>query len=230
MSVIARAMALRAGDQRGIWRAERLDAVDSSINRLIDLEAASDIIRSWDMRFVPGLLQVPHYSLGVIKGTARRLSDDVARERMFMKNMRVDALSRRLAGMQTPTREPLARFVVGELALTQQWTFDAHEQQLRHLLHMAAHPHVRIQVLPLRRLACAASDHFSLYSGLHQETRQYAGYAETDAGGMVVTHPDDTMRLLGVFADLSSDALGEGESMQVIQRELDRWTVKARRS
>ncbi|ONK10404.1 DUF5753 domain-containing protein [Streptomyces sp. MP131-18] len=230
MSVHARAQALRADDQRGIWRTERLDTVDSTINRLIDLEAASDIVRSYDLRFVPGLLQVPHYSLGVIRGTNRRLSMQVARERMYMKSMRTEAFLQRLRELPRETSDPHARFIVGELALTQPWSIDSHEQQLRHLLHLATYPQVRLQVLPLRTRAAASSAHFTLYSGLHGDRRQYVGYSEVDAGGVIHAHPDDTICLLGVFADLSSDALGEGESMQVIQRELDRWTVKARRS
>ncbi|MGK5530835.1 Scr1 family TA system antitoxin-like transcriptional regulator [Streptomyces sp. URMC 129] len=222
------ATALRDTDQRGVWRAKDLDGAENAIQVLTQLDRAADFIRVVDLRVVPALLQVPHYSLGVIKGINPRLSEREAKLRMLLKSARTGEFHQRLQRMPAPRQgeHPHLRAVIGEAALRYPWDPGSHEQQLRHLLRMAEHPNIRIYVLPMGVQAPMVSDHFVLYSTRPEAGRResHAVFTEHAAGGTIATRADITLKLIQAFADLAAHgARSPEESRDMIRGEVRAW-------
>jgi len=214
---------LRSSDQRGMGRVERLELGSDTIMHLQRMEELADSIKSFDLQVIPALLQTPPYSLGVIKGTDPRVTSTEAKRRMLLKYDRIESYVERLR--KTNAKHPDASFVIGELAITRPWSREAHTGQLRHLLDVIErYPNLlRVHVLPMGVVPPTTDAHFSLYMQETCREIQRVVYTETLVGGWVYTRPDDTVRTLGVFADLVSVSLSSSESARFIKEELKKW-------
>lgn len=219
---------LRASDQRGVGRVEYLENGPDSIDRLLALESEATQIRAYDWRVVPGLLQTPAYSSGVIQATNPRLSEREVMRRTFLKNARVEALKDRLDAAPGLER---ATFVLGERAITQAiggGNLGAHARQLEYLLKMSEHPRVVLLALPEHVIPAGLAFHFTEYTFGGESDRQRLGYQESVMGGWYSTRLEDTVRLQNAFADLVGAALGPHDTRQLIREVLRPWNANTK--
>jgi transcriptional regulator with XRE-family HTH domain len=131
----------RLGGARGWWQGYG-DAVPPWMRHYLGLEQAATLIRSYDVQYVPGLLQAPAYARAVFS-----LPGGPAGERAER------ALEVRMQRQQVLHREqpPSLWAVIDEAALRRPIGGAAvMRAQVEHLLEITRLRHVNVQVLPFR--------------------------------------------------------------------------------
>ncbi|WP_066370017.1 helix-turn-helix domain-containing protein [Herbidospora mongoliensis] len=124
------------------WWHPLRDIVPSWFEACLGLEPDADLIRTYEIQFVPGLLQTPDYARAVVSH-AHRMHDKVQIDRRVELRMQRQRI---LAGA-TPAKlwavvdEAALRRVVGGASVMR--------AQLRHLDEMNRLPNVTVQIVPL---------------------------------------------------------------------------------
>ncbi|MGW8377354.1 helix-turn-helix transcriptional regulator [Streptomyces sp. ODS28] len=123
------------------WWQQYSDVLAPSFDRLIGLEEAAWVIRTYEVQLVPGLLQTPDYARAVVQlGTPHASVKEVER--------RVGLRMARQKMLTTPTA-PKLWAVVDEAALRRPLgSTTVMRAQIEHLLEMAEKPNVTIQIAP----------------------------------------------------------------------------------
>lgn len=128
----------RESGQQGWWNAYG----DIPYGAYIGLEAEAVAIRCYEPLVIPGLLQTPAYARAVIAGTIPQATAEQAATRLQVRLRR----QRRLGAQGNPLRlwavldESVLRRAVGSREVMR--------EQLEHLTHLGAQPHITVQVLP----------------------------------------------------------------------------------
>ena len=131
----------RESNTPGWWQGYA-DILPHWVEPYFGLEAAASFIRSYELQFVPGLLQTEGYALSLIRLGNAPTEEDVLR-RAEARMSRQDILSR-----ETP---PRVWAVVDEGALRRPiGGAKVMREQLKHLIDMCDHPAVTLQVLPFQ--------------------------------------------------------------------------------
>ncbi|KOV66575.1 hypothetical protein ADL00_17310 [Streptomyces sp. AS58] len=218
---------LRAPDQRGMGRIETAETGPSNIDRLSALDATAETIRVWDSTIIPGNLQTPAYSGAVIQAAHPKLPHYEVRRRVLLKDQRAKTFLRRTFDENLKA----AWFVLGERAVTQcinmQDQGDMHASQLRHVLTLAAHAKIVVQVLPDRVVTPGLADQFTLY-GLDEDQR--VGYVETIMGSWYSTRLDDVAKLHSTFSDIAREAMSPESTRRFIREVLGSWRSAKKKS
>ena len=131
-----------AANEPGWWR-DYEDVTPGWFANYIGLEEAAAQIRTYEVQFVPGLLQTPEYAHAVIASAVPPPSaDDV------LRGVQLRAIRQRVLARSNP---PHMWAVLDEAALRRPvGSREVMRDQLRHLVERAASPFVSLQVLPLR--------------------------------------------------------------------------------
>lgn len=192
-------MAKRANDP-GWWQSYS-DLLPSWFETYIGLEQAATTIRTYEAQFVPGLLQTPDYARAVIElGN----SDETDR--------RVDMRMRRQRILTRPA-PPTLWSVLDENALRRPvGGADVLRAQVAHLVAMAEHAHVRIQVLPYAAGGhSAAGGPFSILRFPEPELPDIV-YTEQLTSSIYLDKQRDVELYLAVMNRLAVQALSPAES------------------
>ncbi|MBV9856829.1 MAG: helix-turn-helix domain-containing protein [Streptosporangiaceae bacterium] len=131
----------REANTPGWWQAYS-DILPHWVEPYFGLEAAASFIRSYQVQFVPGLLQTEGYAHAVIRlGTA--ISEEEIARRGEVRVSRQEILSR--------PNPPRLWAVIDEGALRRPiGGKEVVREQIRHLIDMADHPAVTLQILPFQ--------------------------------------------------------------------------------
>lgn len=133
----------RQSNVPGWWHAYH-DVVPSWLHVYLGLEQSAVVIRSYELQFVPGLLQTESYARAVI----RLGLDDGEREleRQLERRVALRMARQRILYRDQP---PHLWVVIDEAALRRPMGGAAvQREQLRHLIEMSEMPHVSLQVMP----------------------------------------------------------------------------------
>ncbi len=135
-------LALAEHANAGGWWQEYADVVPAWLEQYLDLERAASLIRTYEVAYIPGLLQTEDYARAVLRSgypaaldaeVDRRVELRLARQRV----LRADAPVRLWAVIdETALRRPVGGGAVMRA-------------QIAHLIEASRLPHVNIQVLPL---------------------------------------------------------------------------------
>jgi transcriptional regulator with XRE-family HTH domain len=130
----------REANTPGWWHAYG-DILPAWLEPYVGLEAAASVIRTYEVQFVPGLLQTEEYALALIRlGSA--VSEKSISRRAELRISRQEVLH--------GANPPQLWAVVDEGALRRPvGGRPAVRGQLQHLIEMAGHPAVTLQILPL---------------------------------------------------------------------------------
>ncbi|WP_344532627.1 helix-turn-helix transcriptional regulator [Streptomyces albiaxialis] len=124
----------------GWWQAYA-GAVPSWLHTYIGLEQAASVIRSYEVQFVPGLLQTREYARAVIELAHADESETGLQRRVALRMRRQQILY--------GPRSPHVWAVIDEAALRRPVGGTAiMRAQLRHLIAVSDLPHVTVQVMP----------------------------------------------------------------------------------
>lgn len=124
-----------------LWWQSYSDVVPPWFETYLGMEQAAVEIRSYEVQFVPGLLQTAGYARAVASLDVGDTPDAVIERRVELRMKRQRLLHR-------PTA-PRFRAVIDEAVLRR--PIGGHEtmrEQLRHLLELTEAPHITIQILP----------------------------------------------------------------------------------
>ncbi|GAA0366372.1 helix-turn-helix domain-containing protein [Actinoallomurus spadix] len=124
------------------WWREYADVVPRWFEDYLGLEQAASVIRTYEVQFVPGLLQTPDYARAVIRLAHRDQPEAVIDRRVGLRMKRQRLL------LQRPN-PPKLWAVIDEAALRRPIGGAATMRaQLRHLLEIAELPNVTVEVMP----------------------------------------------------------------------------------
>jgi hypothetical protein len=137
------------------WWHQYGDVVADWFSCYLGLESTAETIRTYELRFVPGLLQTPAYAKEVIR--LRYREPEAAGRRLALRMHRQRMLFAR--------GTPLLWAVIDEAALRQQIGARAvMQEQLTFLAEAAQRPNVVMQILPIRDgLRTGAGNSFTIF-------------------------------------------------------------------
>jgi len=138
----------RRANEPGWWH-RYSDLLAGWFETYIGLEQAASVIRTFELQFIPGLLQTPDYARAVTR-LAHTRHDEIER-RVELRVQRQRLLTR-----EDP---PKLWAVIDESALRRSVATDVGvlREQLRHLVRMNEHPNISLQFVPLSRGGHAAA-------------------------------------------------------------------------
>ncbi|MFJ5262381.1 helix-turn-helix domain-containing protein [Streptomyces sp. NPDC088387] len=133
---------LRRAGQPGWWQRYDKRLMPEWFDRLVGLQEAAAAIRTFEIQYVPGLLQTPGYTEAVVRRGLPVAPETEVRRRVELRTRRAQLLDR--------VDPPKLWAVVDESVLLRVLGGkDVMRQQLEHLIEMAGRPHITVQVVPL---------------------------------------------------------------------------------
>jgi transcriptional regulator with XRE-family HTH domain len=125
------------------WWQSYADVVPSWLQTYLGLEQAADVIRGYEVQFIPGLLQTADYARAVILLSHPDASEAEIERRVQLRMRRQRILHQ--------THVPHLWAVIDEAALRRPiGSVATMRAELEHLLTVSELPHVTVQVMPFR--------------------------------------------------------------------------------
>jgi len=176
----------------------------------LGLEAAATVIRSYEVQFIPGLLQTPDYARAVILlGYAAAPEDEIER-RVALRMERQQLLNK-------PTA-PTLWMVIDEAALRRPMGGTAVMRgQIQALIAATERPNIKIQVLPFRVGGhAAAGGAFTILRFLDNELPDVV-YIEQLTGALYLDKRDDVDLYAATIDELCVQAEPPENSVELLQ-------------
>lgn len=194
----------------GWWHAFN-DVLPGWFQTYVGLEEAASLIRTYELQFIPGLLQTNEYARAVIRaGNAQAPDNEI--------EQRVDLRARRQSRLLT-AEGPHLWAVIDEAVLRRPiGGLEVHRRQLEHLIAVSkGAPTVTLQVVPFTAGAHAAEGGaFSLLRFPQQDLPDIA-YVETLTGGVYVEKRDDVDTYLHAMERLCVVSATPDETVGLIE-------------
>jgi transcriptional regulator with XRE-family HTH domain len=140
---------LRRAGEPGWWQRYDKRLMPEWFDRLVGLQEAAAAIRTFEIQYVPGLLQTPDYTRAVVERGLPAAAASEVRRRVELRTRRAQLLERADAPQLWAVLDEsvLLRVLGGREVM---------RDQLRHLIEMAHRPHVTVQIVPLDVTAASA--------------------------------------------------------------------------
>ncbi|GGY35560.1 helix-turn-helix domain-containing protein [Streptomyces djakartensis] len=133
---------LRCAGEPGWWQRYDKRLMPEWFDRLVGLQEAAATIRTFEIQYVPGLLQTPAYTRAVVeRGLPNAPAGEVQR-RVELREQRARLLSR-------PEAPQLWAIIDESVLLRVLGGAEVMREQLAHLAVMAERPNVTLQIVPL---------------------------------------------------------------------------------
>ncbi|MET8824463.1 helix-turn-helix transcriptional regulator [Streptomyces sp. NPDC004610] len=133
---------LRRAGQPGWWQRYDKRLMPEWFDRLVGLQEAAASIRTFEIQYVPGLLQTPGYTEAVVRRGLPVAPENEVRRRIELRTRRCRLLDRAdPPQLWAVLDESVLLRVLGDRTVMR--------HQLQHLIEMARRPHVTVQVVPL---------------------------------------------------------------------------------
>lgn len=178
-------------------------------------EAQATVLRSFELVFIPGLLQTQAYARALLDNQIGSSGDDV--DEVVAARMERQAILERTKPPElwVAIEEAVLRRSVGGPAIM--------HEQLNHLLRVSHRPNVVLQVIP-----ASVGVHGGL-AGAGFIVADFAdtppvAYQETQVGGQVIEDHDDIAILLAAWDRLRAEALPRTASLDLIEEVASIWT------
>ena len=177
----------------------------------ISLEAAASVIRNYEVQFVPGLLQSPSYAREVIRLGYGSISSEELDRRVDLRMGRQRLLSKPAAPrLWAALDEAVLRRLIGGPEVMR--------EQVEHLIEMAAHPGVTLQVVPFRVGGhSAAGGPFSILRFAEPELSDVV-YLEQLTSALYIDKPTEVDRYLEVMERLCVQAETAADTVKLLEK------------
>ncbi|MGX6607695.1 helix-turn-helix domain-containing protein [Micromonosporaceae bacterium Da 78-11] len=205
-----RLLALTRAANAPSWWHPYGDVLDSWFQNYLDLEQAAELIRTYEVQFVPGLLQTDAYARAVISlGHDQAAPDEIDRRaqlRMARKQM--------LRGPDAPRLwavldEAVLRRPIGGRPVLR--------EQIASLLQDCELPHIQLQLMPFAAGGhAAAGGAFSILRFPHAELPDVV-YIEHLTSGLYLDRPDDVDRYAAAIGRLFIEAEPPGRTPEILR-------------
>lgn len=196
------------------WWHNYSDLLPSWFEVYMGLEGAASIIRTYELQFIPGLLQTEDYARALIPLGYPDISKEELERRVQLRMRRQHRL---LAGdlrVWAVVDENALRRPIGGKAVMR--------AQVEHLIELSGRRNVTIQVLPFNTGGHAAvSGAFSILR-FPEATLPDIVYLEQLTSALYLDKPADIDRYLQVMNRLALEAAQPGDSREMLLRVLNR--------
>ncbi|AEW95838.1 MULTISPECIES: helix-turn-helix domain-containing protein [Streptomycetaceae] len=181
------------------WWTEFRDTLAPTTLDFAELEASAEVIKTFTLIYVPGLLQTEEYMRALFE-----IGVPEADRHYIERGVEFRLRRGRLLLEEEP---PQYYAVVHEAALHMTGVGrDVLVRQIEHLLELAQLPHVNIQIIPFReRLALASESQFSIYEPAVPQLGTI--HLESPAATLFLTEPHQLTRYNEDFDNLRQSAL-----------------------
>ncbi|RAN94255.1 helix-turn-helix domain-containing protein [Micromonospora noduli] len=201
---------------KGWWHSYG-DAVPDWFELYVGLESAASRLRGYDESLIPGLLQTEAYARGVYQNRTE-MSEDEIDQLIRIRLQRQSLLRRRL-----PKAPQLSSVLAEALLLKQIGSRRVMADQLRHLNYLTGLPNISIRILPL-----SVGAHYGALAGTFMMLdfpltnrvvpEPSVVYSESLTGALYLDRPEEIAAYEKVWASLTSLALDEQQSRQLISK------------
>ncbi|MFJ5232019.1 helix-turn-helix domain-containing protein [Kitasatospora sp. NPDC088391] len=200
---------VREANKSGWWHSYN-DVLPNWFQTYIGLEEAAALIRTYEVQFVPGLLQCEEYAGAIFAQNRPPLAADEIERRVTLRTRRQKLL--------TEGRGPRLWAVIDEAALRRPVGGpEVMRAQLEHLVELAQLPSVVIQVMPFRFGAHAGeSGAFSVLRFPEQDLPDVV-YLEQLTSALYLDKRDDVDEYLQVMERLCVDSLTPQQTLELLR-------------
>ncbi|MCX5250949.1 helix-turn-helix domain-containing protein [Streptomyces sp. NBC_00201] len=203
---------VRRANEPGWWRAYG-DAFPSWFEQHLGMEEAASLIRTYEVQFIPGLLQTPAYAEAVIRLGHAIADPDAIQRRVDLRMTRQQLLAK--------PGSPKLWVVVDEAALRRPLGgSDVMRDQLKHLIEVAALPNVTLQVLPFHVGGHAAAGGPITVLRFPVPDLPDVVYLEQLSSALYLDKPEEVDHYLAVMDRLSLVASPAADSVTFLEQVL----------
>lgn len=200
---------VRQSNRPGWWHRYN-DLMPKWFEDFVGLEEAASRIQTYELQFVPGLMQTEDYARAVAcHGRPETANDDV--ERRVALRMRRQKM---LAGPQSPRLWAVVDESVLHRPIGSRMTLRA---QIDHILELTALPHISLQIVPYPMSGYAAEGAFTLLRFAEPELPNIA-YIEHLAGALYLEKQDEIEVYSRAIDRLAVDADRPDRSRQMLSK------------
>ncbi|MFJ6084916.1 helix-turn-helix domain-containing protein [Streptomyces sp. NPDC092369] len=197
---------LRRAGEPGWWQRFDKRLMPEWFDRLVGLQEAAAAIRTFEIQYVPGLLQTPAYTRAVVE---RGLPSAPARE----IERRVELRMRRRELLERGNAPQLWAVVDESVLLRVLGGPEVMREQLEHLVTMAQLPHVTVQIVPLDVTNASAPNIPVTYLRFGGLDLPDVVYLEQIRSATFLEDRDETEEYRVVLDRLADEALNPRESL-----------------
>lgn len=199
----------RRSNESGWWQRFN-DVIPGWFEDFVGLESSASRVQTYELLFVPGLLQTPEYARAVLSGGHPEIDDPDVDRRLSVRMQRQRLLHRRDAPTYwTVVDESVFHRPVGGNAVL--------SAQLDHLLELAALPTIVVQVLPNSVSGYAAEHAFTMLRFAEAELPDLV-YLEEMTGATYLDKRADVETYSRAMDRLTIDAYSPDESKQFLAK------------
>jgi len=201
----------REANTPGWWHAYS-DVLPAWLEPYVGLEAAASIIRTYQVQFVPGLLQTERYARALIRLGSPASEEAIAR--------RAELRTSRQAILSSPT-PPQLWAVVDEGALRRPvGDTEVVREQVKHLMEMAERPAITLQILPFHAGPHAAmGGPFTILRFAEPDLADVV-YIEQLTSALYLDKPTEVDSYLEVMEQLCLQADGAASTIKTLDKIL----------
>jgi hypothetical protein len=180
------------------WWHNYSDVMPSWFQVYVGLEGAASLIRTYEVQFVPGLLQTADYARAVTRRGQPSLAEEDVERRVGLRLSRQRVLSRsEPARLWAVIDEAVLRRPIGGTQVLR--------DQLEHLVLKSKEPNITLQVLPFRVGGHAETGAFTLLRFPEPDLSDIV-YVEQLTSALYLDKPEDVDRYLEAMDRLSVDS------------------------
>lgn len=189
----------------------RVMAYPSWLRPFVEAEREAHTLRNWQPLVIPGLLQTEDYARALISewpGLTEERREELLTARMERKS---------IFEREDP---PIMWFVISEAVLHYQ-VGDAKimHEQLQHLIEIAQHTHVNLQVVEAG--ACAHSGMTGAFVIASLDDASDVVYLESVHEGQVTDRPEVVAAVLNIWEAIRMEALTSRKSLELITKVME---------
>jgi Domain of unknown function (DUF5753)/Helix-turn-helix domain len=191
------------------WYQKFQDVVPDWFHVFVGLEEAAQLIRVYEVQFVPGLLQTEEYARAIIKQGAPGTEPEEVDRRVAL----------RLGRQKLLTRENPPRYwvVIDEAALRRPMGGrDVHVGQIERLIDLVGEPNITIQVMPFRYGGHAADGGAFTIMRFPETDLPDVVYMEYLTGAHYIDKPEEVERYAAVMERLSVAATSPDRTRELL--------------
>lgn len=189
---------VREANTLGWWHSFG-EVLPSWFEAYVGLESAASVVRSYEVQFIPGLLQCPAYVDAVVSANRSQSAAEIKR--------RVELRQRRQAALDRPGA-PILWVVLDEASLRRPIGGpDVMQAQINYLIEQADRPNVTIQLLPYSVGAHAAEGGAFTLLRFSESDLPDVVYLEHLTGAQYIERPEDVEQYARAMDRISVDAL-----------------------
>ncbi|MDA3648857.1 helix-turn-helix transcriptional regulator [Saccharopolyspora indica] len=198
--------------QPGWWN-RYADSMPPWFQDYVGLEGVAARIQTYELQFIPGLLQTEAYAMALASSGHPSLADDDTRRRVSLRMKRQKLLARPDA--------PRLWAVIDESVLHRPIGGNAiMRAQLDHLLEMTKQPNITLQVVPFALSGYAAEGSFTLLRFAEPELPDVV-YLEHLSGALYLDKRDEIERYSRTLDRLMVDARTPDRTRQMLRKVRD---------